>query len=137
MKKIICVLLFLFPFLLLATEFKDVIWHRCYDGDTCTYTINGVHPLLGDKIGVRLSGIDTPEIRGKCDIEKSRAKLVRDFVRDLHSQATTIELKNCERGKYFRLVCDVFLDGENLSEILIERGYARMYDGGKRESWCN
>ena len=137
MKKIICVLLFLFPFLLLATEFKDVIWHRCYDGDTCTYTIVNVPDLFGDKIPVRVRGIDTPEIRGKCDIEKSRAKQVRDFVRDLHSQATKIDLKDCERGKYFRLVCDVFLDRENLSEILIERGYARKYDGGKRESWCN
>ena len=93
--------------------------------------------IFGDKIPVRIRGIDTPEIRGKCDIEKSRAKQVRDFVRDLHSHATTIELKNCERGKYFRLVCDVFLSGENLSEILIERAYAREYDGGKRESWCN
>ena len=137
MKKIICVLLFLFPFSLFATEFKDVIWHRCYDGDTCTYTIANVPDIFGDKINVRIRGIDTPEIRGKCDIEKSRAKQVRDFVRDLHSQATTFELKNCERGKYFRLVCDVFLDGENLSEILIERDYARIYDGGKRESWCN
>ena len=126
MKKIICVLLFLFPFSLFATEFKDVIWHRCYDGDTCTYTIANVPDIFGDKINVRIRGIDTPEIRGKCDIEKSRAKQVRDFVRDLHSQATTIELKNCERGKYFRLVCDVFLDGENLSEILIERDYARI-----------
>ena len=137
MKKIICVLLFLFPFLLLATEFKDVIWHRCYDGDTCTYTIANVPDIFGYKIPVRVRGIDTPEIRGKCDIEKSRAKQVRDFVRDLHSQATTIELKDCERGKYFRLVCDVFLDGENLSDILLENDYTRKYDGGKRESWCD
>ena len=126
-----------FPLMVDAADFHDVQWHRCYDGDTCTYTIANVPDPFGDKIPVRVRGIDTPEIRGKCDIEKSRAKQVRDFVRDLHSQATTIELKNCERGKYFRLVCDVFLDGENLSEILIERGYARKYDGGKRESWCN
>ena len=93
--------------------------------------------FFGYKIPVRVRGIDTPEIRGKCDIEKSRAKQVRDFVRDLHSQATTIELKNCERGKYFRLVADVYLNGENLADILFEKGYARKYDGGKRESWCN
>ena len=42
MRKIICVLLFLFPFSVIATEFKDVTWHRCYDGDTCTYTIANV-----------------------------------------------------------------------------------------------
>ena len=59
--------------------------------------------LLETKSLSESEGFDTPEIRGKCDIEKSRAKQVRDFVRDLHSQATTIELKNCERGKYFSL----------------------------------
>ena len=128
---------YLFPFSVIAIEFKDPIWHRCYDGDTCTYSIADVPDFFGDKISIRVKGIDTPEIRGKCNSEKSRAKQVRDFVRDLHSQATQIELKNCERGKYFRFVCDVYLYGKNLSEILIERGYARKYDGGKRESWCN
>ncbi len=120
-----------------AADFYDVRWHRCYDGDTCTYSIANIPAIFGDKISVRIRGIDTPEIRGKCDIEKSRAKQVRDFVEELHSQATKIDLKDCERGKYFRLVCDVFLDGENLSDILLENDYARKYDGGKRESWCD
>ncbi len=120
-----------------AADFYDVRWHRCYDGDTCTYSIANILAIFGDKISVRIRGIDTPEIRGKCDIEKSRAKQVRDFVEELHSQATKIDLKDCERGKYFRLVCDVFLDGENLSDILLENDYTRKYDGGKRESWCD
>ena len=38
-------------------SFKDVILHGCYDGDTCTFTIPGVHPLLGEKIKVRLRGV--------------------------------------------------------------------------------
>ena len=33
-------------------SFQSVIFHSCYDGDTCTFTIPGVHPLLGDKIKV-------------------------------------------------------------------------------------
>ena len=34
-------------------EFHDVEWERCHDGDTCTFTIPDVQPLLGDKIGIR------------------------------------------------------------------------------------
>ncbi len=53
-----------------AADFNNVTYHRCYDGDTCALTIPGVHPLFGEKIAVRIAGIDTPEIKGKCDQEK-------------------------------------------------------------------
>ena len=42
-----------------------------------------------------------------------------------------------ERGKYFRIVADVYVDGENLAEALIDSGMAVKYDGGKKNtSWC-
>ncbi|MEE8448005.1 MAG: hypothetical protein V3S39_00085 [Thermodesulfobacteriota bacterium] len=46
-------------------DFTDVQFIRCYDGDTCTFDIPYVHPLLGKRIAVRFRGIDTPEIKGK------------------------------------------------------------------------
>ena len=138
MKRIICVLLFLFPFLLLATEFKDVIWHRCYDGDTCTFTIHGVHPLLGDKIGVRLAGIDTPEIRGQCPSEKQKAIEARDFLVQHLENADEIILAETERGKYFRLVAVIYADGVNLNEEMVRAGHAVLYDGDtKKHDWCS
>lgn len=54
-------------------SFKGVVFHGCYDGDTCTFTKPGVHPLLGEKIKVRLRGVDAAEIRSKCDWEKEHA----------------------------------------------------------------
>ena len=44
-----------------------------------------------------------------------------------------IDLREVERGKYFRLVAEVIADGENLSDVLLARGLAWPYDGGKRE----
>jgi len=35
-----------------------------------------------DDIGVRLSGIDAPDIAGKCAKEKALALVTRDFLRD-------------------------------------------------------
>ena len=66
-------LLLLIPFPALAADFPSVTYHRCYDGDTCTFTIPDVHPLFGDKINVRIAGIDTPEIKGKCQKETALA----------------------------------------------------------------
>ncbi len=138
MKKIICVLLFLFPFLLLAVEFKDVIWHRCYDGDTCTFTIHGVHPLLGDNINVRLAGIDTPEIQGKCLAEKQKAIEARDYLVKHLENAEEIILAEVGRGKFFRLAAVIYADGVNLNEEMVRAGHAVPYDGEtKNHNWCS
>ena len=48
----------------------------------------------------------------------------------------TIELKNLKRGKYFRVVADVYVDGVSLADRLIKAGHGRPYDGGTKVSWC-
>ena len=52
-----------------------------------------------------MNGIDTPEIRGKCQYEKDLALKARDFVRVKLANAKEIKLTNLQRGKYFRIVC--------------------------------
>lgn len=32
-----------------------------YDGDTFRATLEGLHPLIGESIPIRVNGIDTPE----------------------------------------------------------------------------
>ena len=114
-------------------EFHHVKWKRCYDGDTCTFNIPNVHPLLGDKIGVRLARIDAPEVRTKCDAEKKKGIEARDALVERLRQAQVIDLRGVERGKYFRLVAEVIADGENMSDVLLARGLAWPYDGGTHE----
>ena len=59
------------------------------------------------------------------------------MVADILKDAEQIELKNMERGKYFRIAADVIVDGENLGDMLIEAGMAIRYDGGKKnKNWC-
>lgn len=40
-----------------------------------------------------------------------------------------------KRGKYFRIVADVIVDDENLGDILVKSGFAKYYDGGKKDPW--
>ena len=90
------------------------------DGDTITFNLPGLHPIIDEKISIRVNGIDTPEIKGKCEKEKYDAKQAKVMVADILKDAELIVLKNMERGKYFRIAADVFVDGENLADMLIE-----------------
>ena len=71
----------------------------------------GLPAVFGDDINIRVAGVDTPEIRGKSPAEKALAIEARDRVRELLTNAKTIDLLNVERGKYFRLVASVRIDG--------------------------
>ena len=52
-----------------------------YDGDTFRVNIDSLPPIVGKNIAIRVNGVDTPEIRGKCQYEKDLALEARDFVR--------------------------------------------------------
>ncbi|MGB0452481.1 MAG: thermonuclease family protein [Bacteriovoracaceae bacterium] len=119
--------------------FQCVQYIRNYDADTITFKLDGIHPLLGDKIPIRVRGIDTPELRTKNQCEKKTGYKAKALVNQKITAAKRIDLVRCSRGKYFRLVCSVLLDSKLLSDILIKNKYAYKYDGGtkSRIDWCN
>ena len=103
-----------------------------YDGDTFRVDINSLPAIVGKNIAIRLNGVDTPEIQGKCQYEKDLALKARDFVRDKLVNAKEIKLTKLQRGKYFRVVANVMVDG-----VSLENKLAYKYTGGKKSSWCN
>jgi endonuclease YncB( thermonuclease family) len=60
----------------------------------------------------------------------------RDFVRAKLANAKEIKLTNLQRGKYFRVVANVVVDGVSLEQELLDNKLAYSYDGGKKLSWC-
>jgi micrococcal nuclease len=118
-------------------DYEGAVYIRNYDGDTITFNLPDLHPIIGEKISIRVNGIDTPEIRGKCKKEKYNAKQAKEMVADILKDTEQIVLRNMERGKYFRIAADVIVDGENLGDMLVEAGMAIRYDGGKKtHKWC-
>jgi len=107
-----------------------------YDGDTFRVDINSLPPIVGKNIPIRVNGVDTPEIRGKCQYEKDLALEARDFVRAKLANAKEIKLTNLQRGKYFRVVANVVVDGVSLERELLDNKLAYEYSGGKKLSWC-
>jgi endonuclease YncB( thermonuclease family) len=119
-------------------DYEGAIYFRNYDGDTITFNLPNLHPIIGKNIRARLNGIDTPEIKGIRDKEKHDAEQARDMVGDILKDAEKITLKNMQRGNYFRIASDVIIDGESLADILSEAGMAVRYDGGKKtHKWCD
>jgi len=108
-----------------------------YDGDTFRVDIDSLPPIVGKNIPIRLNGVDTPEIRGKCEYEKDLAIKARDFVRNKLANAKEIKLNNLQRGKYFRVVANVMVDGVSLEQELLDKELAYKYTGGKKSSWCD
>jgi endonuclease YncB( thermonuclease family) len=108
-----------------------------YDGDTFRADLKGYPEIIGDRIGIRINGIDTPEMRGECQKEKRLARQAKQFVVTQLRSAKRVELRNMKRGKYFRIVADVYVDGKNLGDMLISNTMAVSYDGGtKAKDWC-
>ena len=108
-----------------------------YDGDTFRVDIGSLPPIVGKNIPIRLNGVDTPEIQGKCKYEKDLALMARDFVRNKLATAKEIRLTKLQRGKYFRVVADVMIDGVSLEQELLDNELAYKYTGGKKSSWCD
>ena len=140
MKKILLVAICLISFTVIkANESESYTIEKIisvYDGDTFRADIRGLPDIIGKNIAIRILGIDTPEIKGKCEEEKIVAIKARDFSRKALFNAKTITLKNLKRDKYFRLLADVYFDDIDLANALLVNNFAVKYSGKKKPSWC-
>ena len=99
-----------------AASLPIVFIKDCYDGDTCT-------SLKGEKI--RLACIDTPELKGwKAD--PIPAKEARDFVNRIVANEK-VSIKRITNDKYGRTVGELFKNGVNIQELIVEKGYGKIY----------
>jgi micrococcal nuclease len=109
---------------------------KVYDGDTIT--IASTLPIVNSplyRFSVRLSGIDSAEIKSKNLNEKDHAKKVRDILSELILHKT-VTLKNISTEKYGRILADVYLDDLFINEWMLNEGYAVEYNGGtKSTTW--
>jgi len=107
-----------------------------YDGDTFTAAIATYPAIVGDKINIRVSGIDTPEIKGKTKTEKALAQKAKTEATKMLTGGKVVELRNIRRDKYFRILAEVYIDEKSLGQQLINKGLAVAYEGGTKINWA-
>lgn len=105
------------------------------DGDTFRARVE-IWPGVETVTAVRLRGIDTPELRGKCPVERERAIAARERLRALLATGP-VELRGVTPDKFSgRVDATVMVGNRDLGQVLVSEGLARPYDGGARQGWC-
>ena len=136
MKKIL-ILIFLFIILCNFSIINPRIV-RIYDGDTIYIDIPNYPKVFGTNIGVRIKGIDAPEIRTTNTKEKSLGYKARDSLSNFMTiNNPKIIITNIERDKYFRLLADIYVNGTNVKDYLLNNKLVLPYDGGKKTNDWN
>ena len=109
---------------------------RIVDGDTIVVR---AHIWLGQTIEsiVRIRGIDTPEMKGKCEFERQKAEEAKKFVEKM-IDGKDIFLEQISYDKYGgRVVAIIKTKGhKSLAEEMINKGLAREYQGKTKQGWC-
>ena len=113
-------------------EYKAKI-RRWVDGDTVDVTLDlGFDILYNNRI--RLLGIDTPESRTRDLEEKKLGLAAKDRVKELCPVGSTVTVKTTKdgRGKFGRILGEIYVGDVNVNKLLIEEGHAVEYFGGKK-----
>ena len=93
-----------------------------YDGDTVTADIDMGLKIWAHGEKLRLSRINTPEIRGD---EREQGLVSRDWLREqLLNKEVLIQTAKDKKGKYGRYLAEIYLDGININDLLVTEGLA-------------
>lgn len=120
---------------------------RVYDGDTVYVNLkNSLPPVFRDNIGIRIPGIDTPEMKVSTKLDeatrtclKAMAERTKQDLERFIMSGKKWELADSSvnaRGKYFRILSDIIVDGQSAKEYMLAYSpFVKPYDGGTKEEW--
>lgn len=109
---------------------------RVIDGDTFEARVR-VWPGLEVNTKVRLRNIDAPELHARCGEELAKAQAARAAL-DAMLAAGGVTVSRIGIDKYGGRVDALVAtrDTADVSTALLNGGWARSYNGGRRGSWC-
>lgn len=107
----------------------EITVESVYDADTLTVDIPvGFGVILNDQ-KIRLHRIDAWEVRGD---EREKGLLAKGRMLEVLNGAKKVVLKpvpyatkpDFKKGKYGRWLAEIFADGKNVNDLLVEEGHA-------------
>lgn len=109
---------------------------RVIDGDTFLAEAH-LWPGQELRVNVRIRGIDAPEMKSRCKMERAMAREAREALENLVGGRLVL-ISNIAGAKYYgRVLADVHSgSGEELGPALLSLELVRSYSGGRRDGWC-
>ena len=104
--------------------------HRVIDGDTVELTLDlGFNVTITE--GIRVAGVDTPEIRGGTAETKRAGRIAREYTKGFcaGSEGWPLIVATEWDRSFERYVGSVSRDGVDLAEALISHGFGVPSDG--------
>ena len=110
---------------------------KVVDGDTVDVDIDLGFGMVYKKQRVRMLGIDTPESRTRDLVEKKFGKASKKHLKGLLESAETITLISHDKGKFGRILGELFVHTEetrvNVNEKMIADHHAVPYTGENKD----
>jgi endonuclease YncB( thermonuclease family) len=88
-------------------------YNRTIDGDTIAFILN-----------CRLNRIDAPETKGR---EAQLGQVTKNYLIERMDNAKDIRIDIVDRDYYARLLIELYIDGVNINDELIEKRLAEVY----------
>ncbi|MCF6273374.1 MAG: thermonuclease family protein [Rhodobacteraceae bacterium] len=103
------------------------------DGDTVDLKCEGSQTER-----IRILGYDTPETYyADCPAEKALGDRATDYLRGLAANGQVTKVERSRQDKYDRTLARIFIDGQDLADIMVSQELAVRYSGARRISWCD
>ncbi len=105
-------------------------------GDKLIVDIAEPHELAGSNINVSLKDIDAPDAIKSCPKQMELGTEVRDYVAQKLENASSIKLTNFRKTNT-KIISQVIVDGVDLGEELVSKGYASEEYGFWKPYFCS
>ena len=121
----------------------DALVTRVLDGDSFEFIAFPWPEIAVGPYDLRVDGVDSPEIRGKCVYERERAQRAKAFTEALIKsndgkvKLSVIGCRGTPSGGFGRCRAKVNIRGTDLTTALINSQNARENHGEARSSWCD
>ncbi len=104
---------------------------RVHDGDSCRLVLDMGFKTYAEK-ATRLARINAPEMRDPDPEVKTKAYAARDYLRERLGAAMAaggdVIIHSVKLEKYGRALIELFVDGVNINDELVQEGHAVTYD---------
>ena len=105
---------------------------KVVDGDTVDVDIDLGFGMVYKKQRVRMLGIDTPESRTRDLTEKKFGKASKKHLKKLLEEAESITLISHDKGKFGRILGELFINDISINQKMIDDHHAVDYGGGNK-----